>query len=97
MMIELTGKSINGDDLKHVLPHQGIGPFQGSLLLLSVFWLPPAPPLLLCLAESTVAFSGRCCPPTTPSLAVITTLAFAVDFAGEIVNVAKCKVFVLTI
>ena len=26
-------------------------------------------------------------PLTTPSLAVITTLAFAVDFAGEIVNV----------
>ena len=46
--IKLTGKSVNDDDQKHVLPYQGIG-LLGSLLLWSVFWLPPAPLLLLCL------------------------------------------------
>ena len=37
-------------------------------------------------AESTLAFSGRHFPPTTPSLAVITTLALAVEFANETIN-----------
>ena len=47
--IKVTGKSVNCDDLKHVSRYQGIGLFQGSSSLLSVFLLPLAPPLQLCL------------------------------------------------